>query len=108
MCFCCIIVPSSIYSLRHAAGHQLEPALAGSLMMLINSVPQFYFRSKMFQGRDKITSSRLKQLYNPARLFDSTRFFLFSPWPSLKQPGQGRLSKHPRGETNRRLKPTVD
>ena len=36
----------SIYSLRHAAGHQLEPALAGSLMMLINSVPQFYFRSK--------------------------------------------------------------
>ena len=35
-----------IYSLRHAAGHQLEPALAGSLMMLINSVPQFYFRSK--------------------------------------------------------------
>ena len=26
-----------IYSLRHAAGHQLEPALAGSLMMLINS-----------------------------------------------------------------------
>ena len=27
----------NIYSLRHAAGHQLEPALAGRLMMLIHS-----------------------------------------------------------------------
>ena len=26
-----------IYSLRHAAGHQLEPALADRLMMLIHS-----------------------------------------------------------------------